>query len=437
VGQCNIGPMGTLSAITESPLSRRFLKGYLAGRNLLVLVVAVVTALSHSVFNLDLNLLPLGLILGFLGVTGLMRARALAKAELPEERQVFLQMLIDVLALTGLFYFFGGATNPFVWFFLIPAIIAAMVFSPSNARAMTVLCIICYSFLLFFFQPTHQHGSAHPDPGFQLHVIGMWVGFILSAGFVAFIVAGLAERLRSREQTLAEAREQVLRNEHLVALGTLAAGAAHELGTPLGTMAILSTDLQDDPVVKQHPDLGRKLELMREQVERCKQTLTVFSSNAGAARAEGGKAMSVSGYLTELLAQWQEMNPTVTLEARITGKIESAWLFVDATLTPAVHNLLDNAAQVSPQGILVKSGWSHETLTIKIIDKGPGVARAVLETLGQKPVNSSTGGMGMGLYLATSSIQRLGGTLSLVNLPEGGAMARITLPVFSSGRQGR
>ena len=428
--------MDTLPAITEASLSRRFLKGHLAGRNLLALVVALVTAMAHWVFNQDLHLLPIGLILGFLAVTGLMRAKALAQAQLPEERQVFLQMSIDVLALTGLFYFFGGATNPFVWFFLIPAIIAAMVLSPIHARAITVLCIICYSFLLFFFQPAHEHGSAHPDPGFQLHVIGMWVGFILSAGFVALIVAGLAERLRSREQTLVEAREQVLRNEHLAALGTLAAGAAHDLGTPLGTMAILSTDLQDDPVVKQHPELGQKLELMREQVERCKQTLTVFSSNAGAARAESGKAMSVKGYLTDSLKQWQEMNPAVSLEIRITGKIESAWLFVEATLTPALHNLLDNAAQVSPEGILVKSGWSHETLTIKIIDKGPGVAREVLETLGQKPVHSSTGGMGVGLYLAVSSIRRLGGTLSLANLPEGGAMAKITLPVFSSDRRG-
>jgi len=429
--------MDTLPANSEPSLSRRFLKGYLAGRNLLVLVVAVVTALAHGVFNQDLNLLPIAVILSFLGVTGLIRRKALAQTQLPEERQVFLQMAIDVLALTGLFYFFGGATNPFVWFFLIPALIAALVLSPTHARAMTALCIICYSFLLFFFQPAHEHGAMHPDSGFQLHVIGMWVGFILSASFVAFIVAGLADRLRNREKTLIEAREQVLRNEHLVALGTLAAGAAHDLGTPLGTMAILSTDLQDDPVVKQYPELGRKLELMREQVERCKQTLSLFSRNAGAARAESGKSMSARGYLTEMLGQWQEMNPATSLEVRITGKIESAWLFVEATLTPAVHNLLDNAAHVSPGGILVKSGWSSEILTIKIIDKGPGVAREVLETLGQKPVKSSKGGMGMGLYLAVSSIQRLGGTLSLANLPEGGAMAKITLPVFSSEGRGR
>ena len=437
VGRCNIEPMDILPPTSDTSLTSRFLKGMLAGRSLLVVIVAVFTALAHSLFNRDIQLLPITVILAFLAVTGLLRARALTQAQLPGEQQVFLQMVVDVLALTGLFYFFGGATNPFVWFFLIPAILAAMVLSPPHARAIAALCIICYSCLLFFFQPAHEHGAAHPDPGFQLHVIGMWLGFILSAGFVAFIVAGLADRLRNKEKTLVEAREQVLRNEHLAALGTMAAGAAHDLGTPLGTMAILSTDLQDDPVVRQNPELSEKLGLMREQVERCKQTLSLFSRNAGAARAEGGKAMSARGYVTELLEQWQTMNPAIPLEVRITGKIESAWLFVETTLTPALHNLLDNAGQVSPGGILVKSGWSEEILTIKIVDKGPGVAREVLETLGQKPVSSGKGGMGVGLYLAVSSIQRLGGTLSLANLPEGGAMAKVTLPVFTAARQDR
>jgi two-component system sensor histidine kinase RegB len=429
--------MDILPTTPDSSLTRRFLKGMLVGRSLLVLVVAVITAIAHSVFNQDLELLPIALILGFLGVTSLLRARALGQVQLPGERQVFLQMVVDIMALTGLFYFFGGATNPFVWFFLIPAILAAMVLSPAHARAISALCIICYSSLLFFFQPTHQHGAVQPDPGFALHVVGMWMGFILSAGFVAFTVSGLAERLRNRERILAEAREQVLRNEHLAALGTIAAGAAHDLGTPLGTMAILSTDLQDDPVIKQHPELGQKLELMRDQVERCKQTLSLFSSNAGAARAESGKAMSVRGYLTEMLGQWQKLNPATPLEVRLTGKVESAWLFVETTLTPALHNLLDNAGQASPAGILVKSGWSKELLTIKIIDKGPGIAREVLETLGQKPVWSNKGGMGVGLYLAVSSIRRLGGTLNLANLPEGGVMAKVTLPVFTSDKGGQ
>jgi len=376
-------------------------------------------------------------IIGFLIISGLTRRRRLAKPELPGQSQVFLEMVTDILVLTALFYFTGGATNPFVSFFLFPAIISALLLSKSHARSMAALAVICYSFLLFFYQPIHERGMPHPDSGFETHVLGMWLGFLLSAGFVAFIVAGLAERLRKHDQVLNAAREQSLRDENMISLGTLAAGAAHDLGTPLGTLAILSTELQDDPVVKEHPDLADKLSLMREQVNRCKETLSVFSRKAGAARAESGKAMSVRGYLQALMDEWKDMNPDTDLDLRITGRFDSAWLFVEPTLTQALHNLMDNAADASFERITVKSGWSETLLTIKIIDAGPGISPEIVKDPGRKMLSTKKSGMGVGLYLATSTIQRLGGNLELSNLPEGGAMARVTLPVFCTEPGGR
>jgi two-component system sensor histidine kinase RegB len=418
---------------SESHITRRFLKGMLLVRNLFVLTVGIITAAFSGPLNLDISEAPIFGILAFLVITGVIRARRLARLGVPADETIFLEMATDVVDLTGLFYFSGGASNPFVWFFLFPAIISAMVLNPAKARAMSALTVICYSFLLFFFEPIHQRGMTHPDPGFQLHVLGMWLGFIISAGFVAFVISGLVDRVRKHETMIAEAREQAVRNENMVALGTLAAGAAHELGTPLGTMAILSTDLQDDPLVRQHPELGQKLELMREQVDRCKQTLSLFSSNAGASRADSGKAMSVRSYVTGLLEQWQDMNPGIPLEFKLTGNVESAWLLVEPTLNQAMHNLLDNAARASPGGIQVRSGWSEKELTVKIVDHGPGIPTDILENLGRMPVQSRQSGMGVGLYLATSTIRRLGGRLKLENLPDGGAMAKVTLPVFGSG----
>ncbi len=417
--------------------SRRFLRGILAVRNAVVLVAVLVIVLASGPMELDLPKLPMAVIIGFMIISGLTRQRRLAKPELPDQSQVFLEMAADVLALTALFYFTGGATNPFVWFFLFPAIISALLLSKSQSRAMAALTVICYSFLLFFYQPIHERGAPHPDNGFGTHILGMWVGFVLSAGFVAIIVAGLVERLREHDRELNEAREQALRDENMISLGTLAAGAAHDLGTPLGTLAILSTELQDDPVVKEHPELADKLSLMREQVARCKETLSVFSSKAGAARAESGKAMSVRGYLQDLMDEWKDMNPDTDLDLRITGRFDSAWLFVEPTLTQALHNLMDNAADASLERITVKSGWSETLLTIKIIDTGPGVSQEIVENPGRKMLSTKKSGMGVGLYLATSTIQRLGGNLVLSNLPEGGAMARVTLPVFCSEPGGR
>jgi len=435
--QCSITPMDTLQAPALPLHSRRFLKGILAVRNAVVLVAVVVIALAAGPMDLDLPRLPMAAIIGFLIISGLTRRRRLAKPELPGQSQVFLEMVTDILVLTALFYFTGGATNPFVWFFLFPAIISALLLSKSHARSMAALAVICYSFLLFFYQPIHERGMPHPNTGFETHILGMWFGFVMSAGFVAFIVAGLAERLRKHDRVLNEAREQALRDENMISLGTLAAGAAHDLGTPLGTLAILSTELQDDPVVKKHPDLADKLSLMREQVNRCKETLSLFSSNAGAARAESGKAVSVRGYLQALMDEWKDMNPDTDLDLRITGRFDSAWLFVEPTLTQALHNLMDNAADASFERITVKSGWSETLLTIKIIDAGPGISPEIVKDPGRKMLSTKKSGMGVGLYLATSTIQRLGGNLELSNLPEGGAMARVTLPVFCTEPGGR
>jgi two-component system sensor histidine kinase RegB len=427
-------PMHPSTSLSQTHLTRRFLKGMLRIRNLVVLVAALVTAIAYGVLKLHIALVPMFTILGFMAVTGVLRGRRLATQDIPGEATVFLEIVTDVLALTGLFYFSGGATNPFVWFYLFPAIVAAMVLPPAHARSMSALVVICYTFLLFFFEPIHHRSMAEPSHGFELHVLGMWLGFIFSAGFVAFVIAGLSARLRSHEALIQDAREKAVRDESMISLGTLAAGAAHELGTPLGTLAILSTDLQDDPLVREHAELGRKLELMREQVDRCKQTLSVFSSNAGAARAESGKAMSVRGYLESMLEQWRQLNRDIPLEAKLTGQVESAWLFVEPTLNQALHNLLDNAARVSPGGIQVRCGWSESTLTVKVIDEGPGIPADILQSIGRMPVQSGQGGMGVGLYLASATIRRLGGTLSLENLPQGGAMAKVTLPVFCPDR---
>ena len=428
--QCTIDPMDTLQTPPVSFLSRRFLKGILAVRNGVVLVTVLVIAVASGPLDMDLPQLPMAAIVGFLIISGFLRHRRLAGPNLPGQSRLFLEMMADVLALTALFYFTGGATNPFVWFFLFPAIISALLLPTPHARSMAALTVICYSFLLFFYQPVHERGTPHPDSGFHVHILGMWVGFVLSAGFVAFVVAGLTERLRKHDRMLNETREQALRDENMISLGTMAAGAAHDLGTPLGTMAILSTELQDDPVVQQHPELAERLTLMREQVDRCKETLSVFSRKAGAARAESGKAMSVRGYLQALMDEWKDMNPDTDLDLRITGRFDSAWLFVEPTLTQALHNLMDNAADASYERITVKSGWSETLLTIKIIDTGPGIAKEILDDPGRKMRSTKKTGMGVGLYLATSTIQRLGGKLELSNLPEGGAMARVSLPVY-------
>jgi len=152
--------------------------------------------------------------------------------------ELFAQLGADVAALSILLYYGGGSTNPFVSLYLLPLVIAAATLPGRYTWGMAALTAACYSLLMVYYIPLphiHQHG----DDAFNIHVLGMWLGFVISAVVVAYFVVQMAQAVRSRDEMLARVREEVLRNERIVALGTQAAGAAHEMGTPLSTMAVV------------------------------------------------------------------------------------------------------------------------------------------------------------------------------------------------------
>jgi two-component system sensor histidine kinase RegB len=161
------------------------------------------------------------------------------KSPLPPEAKLFLELLADVAALTALLYLSGGSTNPFVSLYLLPLIIAATALTARYAWAMAGLTIACYSALMFFYLPL-GHGHEMHSSAFNLHVLGMWANFLVSAVLIASFVATMSASIRGRDRELAIARARALRDEQVVALGTFAAGAAHELGTPLSTIAVLT-----------------------------------------------------------------------------------------------------------------------------------------------------------------------------------------------------
>jgi two-component system sensor histidine kinase RegB len=341
------------------------------------------------------------------------------------EPELFLHFFSDVLILAALLYFTGGSTNPLVSLFLLPLTLAAAALPGRYAWAIAAVAVTCYSLLMVWYFPLpHQEGA-----NFNLHVLGMWFGFVLSAILISYFAVKMSATLRERDRALAQAREDALRDERLVALGTLAAGAAHELGTPLATMAVLAKDLESECAVT--PDLAEPFQILRSQIARCKDILSQLAISAGQTRAEGGRDQALDRYLAHIIEQWHSGRPTAGIRRTWGGTQPPPRIVADQTLTQAITNILNNAADASEQGVEVTGRWDDRELRLEICDRGAGVSAAAASHAGEpffttKPPGQ---GLGLGLFLAQSTIKRLGGSVELFNRQQGGACARIVLPL--------
>lgn len=374
------------------------------------------------------------------------------------ELELFSQICIDVFSIAALLYLTGGASNPITWVFLLPLIITAIMLPQSYAWYIVILTTSMYSVLIAFNVPLPSiaphmpnQGLVHPSPDmsssemmqkahaisdnhyYNLHMFGMWFGFVFSAGLVAFFVTELARTLKNQERSLAEARENALRDERVVALGTLAASAAHDMGTPLGTIAIVVHDLLQDFSESHFPDAQEKMQILQNQVSRCKEALSLMSASAGEMRAESGKVMPLANYLDEVLFQWRTHKPSAKLQYFVDPDIAvDAKIIAERTLTHSLINILNNAVEFTdPElGIEFHVQWTMQELTLKIRDYGPGFPNEIFEFSGKQPVASKNKGLGVGLFLTYSTINRLGGKIELSNMETGGACVEINLPLL-------
>ncbi|EAR22428.1 ATP-binding protein [Nitrococcus mobilis] len=388
----------------------------IAGQTAAVLVAAFA-------LNMAVPLADVGLVIAGLALLNAVAWRRL-KRQQPGSHEFMVHLLADVLGLTALLYFTGGATNPFVWLLLLSLTIAATVLSRRQTWIIAAVTIACYSGLMVVYRPLPGAGGASGH--FQMHVLGMWLGFMLSAALIAYFVAGMGQTLREQERALARARERALRDERLLSLATLAAGAAHELGTPLGTMAVLLKEMQAQV---RSPNDQENVRILQAQIGRCRQALTTISASAGEVRAESGCAVALDRYLQDLLSQWQVLRPGVRLECSRCVLPSGLRIVADRTLTQALANLLHNAADASPDQISVAAAVEDDTLELTVSDRGAGLSPKIAAVLGRAPVTTKATGNGLGLYLTQGVIERLGGALTLSPRSGGGTVARVLLPL--------
>lgn len=375
--------------------------------------------------------------------------------------EILAQLLVDVAALGVLLYYAGGSANPFVSLFLVPVTIAATALPAAHAWFMAGATALVYTFLMFWNLPlpAPQGQMAELDAllarasgvapehsghlsGFALHVLGMWLNFMISTAVVMLFLTRMAAALKQRERELAAARETALRHEQILAMGTLAAGAAHQLGTPLATMAVVLHEAE--LAHGDQPELGEDLRLLRQQVDECKKILSQTLASAGQARDAASKELSLDAYLERLLEDWRLIRPRVAINARLAGPRPAPQIATDRTLEQALLNLLDNAADASPDGIELHADWNDSMLRIDILDRGPGIDDAIASRIGEAffstkraPAGASgdaapadrSGGLGIGFFLTNATIERFGGRVELSPRAGGGTLTRVALPL--------
>jgi two-component system sensor histidine kinase RegB len=341
---------------------------------------------------------------------------------------VFAQILVDILALTAIAYFAGGATTPLISLYLPLIAVGATILPPRLAAWLAGVSIACYSLVSLVPAPAHVHDA---EQAFRSHLIGMWAIFVCSALTISWFVVRLNAAIRTRDAALAAARETALRNERVVALGNLAAGAAHELGTPLATMAVIVGELAADHSLPQQAKSD--VELILAQVLECKRIITRLAARAGSSRAEAVQPVSADVWIERLVERWHRQRPQVAPQVKIHGAVPGPRIAADATLEQALLNLFNNAADTSPDQVEIHARWDAQQVQVDILDRGSGIPPEISGRLGLDLVSTREEGAGMGVVLALSAVEQSGGTLSIAGRVGGGTLAEVRLPLASIG----
>ncbi|TFG83987.1 MAG: HAMP domain-containing histidine kinase [Chromatiales bacterium] len=391
---------------------------------------ALCLLLARQVYGLGVPALQLALIVGGLVAINFVswwRHRGVAPVT---DRQFFIQLLVDLFALTSILYYSGGAANPFVYFFLLPMAISAAALPQAYTWVIALISAASYTALMLWRVEVPEFNNFHTTSAMDLHAVGMWVGFVVLSALFATFVSAMAQTVREQDRHLARLRENVLRDERVVAVATLAAGAAHELSTPLATMAVVTGEISREYPQDSYPALHRDLGILRDQIARCKEALSVISASAGAARADSAERLALDRFVRQAADEVRHLRPGSTIAlATPTSEGSPPLLIVGRTFRQALLNILHNAVDVSPRHVRLTYEWNSTELTIAIIDRGGGLVSgdpALLERFG---TSTKEGGLGLGLFLSHAAITQAGGSLEAVNNDEGGTTVRLKLPL--------
>ncbi|MEI6893467.1 MAG: HAMP domain-containing sensor histidine kinase [Colwellia sp.] len=339
------------------------------------------------------------------------------------QQAILVQICADIVFLSLLLFFSGGATNAFVSLLLIPLAIAAVTLSPFLLTVVAALAIACYSLLLWLLPISVMHGNM------QGHFIAMGINFLFSALVVAIVVGNMARSINRQALAIATYRENLLKQEQVTSLGVASAQVTHQLATPIACVQLLADELSED-----FPD-NDTLSEMQNQLTRCRDSLSEFRMMVFDIKEQVIKEIYYHDFLEKIANNVRVNNPEVNLKLQKINNESTPrniTIKADASLLPAILNLINNAIRASKANNSLALNLTSQIIADKwlftIRDYGKGFTLQRLNELGLKPVNSDQG-FGMAVFLSHTSLERLGGKLALTNHKEGGALVTLSLPI--------
>jgi two-component system, sensor histidine kinase RegB len=383
---------------------------------------------------MSLPLVPLGALVGFSVAVNLALQAWARRDPAVSDRFVAGVMLLDTAVLTALLHLSGGHFNPFSTLYLVNVALAAVLLPPRWSWTQAAFSVLAFG-ALFPLQRWAPFGVQEHEAMMAVHLSGMLVGIAIAAFVIVLIVQRVNRALARRDEELARERRLAEQRAKLASLATLAAGAAHELATPLSAIAIAAKDLDRDlPRGGAGPEARGDLELIRAQVGRCKEILQQMSAQAGENAGEPIVEVALGEWVARALEGMPGADRVATEveggDARLRGPLRG--------LERALRVLVGNALQAAPGGaIRVLARGTPQSIVVEVRDEGAGMTPEVLARAGEPFFTTKAPGQGsgLGIFIARSLAEQLGGGIELASQPGRGTTARIVLPGVA-GRRG-
>jgi two-component system, sensor histidine kinase RegB len=342
-------------------------------------------------------------------------------------------LALNIVELAALLYFTGGLQNPFSFLFLVPVLISATALPVRLTVTLGLLAVACASALFFYHLPLPWEGD-EPLELPPIYLLGVWLSILLAIGVTSLYAFQVTEEARKLSDALAATELVLAREQHLTQLDGLAAAAAHELGTPLSTIVLISRELEH--ALQKNLQVAGDIKTLREQAQRCRDILAKITQLS--ATGAPFDRMKLSTLIEETVAPHRDFGIAIKVRIAVAGSQEPVGLRNPAILY-GVGNILENAVDFARNAVEVNAWWNNEAVEIIISDDGPGFAPDILKRIGEpylsrrRSTDATQGeheGLGLGVFIARTLLERTGAKVSFTNrpFPDHGAVVQIAWP---------